>query len=48
MTAAAMIVLLLLNLAVLLHINHKIPKRNYAKEALEWDRQQSEGRNEDA
>lgn len=34
MTAAAMIVLLLLNLAVLLHINHKITKAKLCQGGL--------------
>lgn len=31
------IVLLIVNLGVLLHINSKIPRRNYIKEAMERD-----------
>ncbi|GIO29775.1 MULTISPECIES: hypothetical protein [Paenibacillus] len=33
------VLLLICNLAVLLNINHKLPKRDYAREALDRDRQ---------
>ena len=33
------IVLLIIIIGILLHINHKIPARNYVNEALERDKQ---------
>ncbi|WP_339321178.1 hypothetical protein [Paenibacillus sp. FSL W8-0194] len=33
------VLLLICNLAVLLNINHKLPKRDYVQEALDRDRQ---------
>lgn len=37
MTSIIIIFLLVLNLGVLLHINHKVPKRDYVQEAMERD-----------